>query len=96
MLRPEDALSLLAFSGRVQLAVSPVDSRERAHEVIEGDPGADHDLPVDASYAAVVAADSTRGRPLALIFSDGEDQGSWLDRNGFCARRRRRSWSCTL
>ncbi len=29
-------------------------------------------------YAAVVTADPTRGRPLLLLFSDGEDRGSWL------------------
>jgi hypothetical protein len=36
MLHPEDSFSLLTFSSRVRLAVSPADSRARAHEVIEG------------------------------------------------------------
>jgi Ca-activated chloride channel homolog len=78
VLRPEDRLSLLTFSSRVQLVVSPEDSRERAHQVIDATQAQLTTALHDAAYAAVVTADPTRGRPLALIFSDGEDHGSWL------------------
>jgi VWFA-related protein len=78
ILRPEDSLSLLTFSSRVQLAVSPADSRARAHEVIEATRAQLTTSLYDAAFAAVVTADASRGRPLALVFSDGEDHGSWL------------------
>ena len=78
LLRPEDSFSLLTFSSRVQLAVSPTDSRARAHEVIEATRAQLTTSLYDAAFAAVAMADASRGRPLALVFSDGEDHGSWL------------------
>jgi VWFA-related protein len=78
ILRPEDSFSLLTFSGRVQLSVAPGDSRARAHEVIEGTRAQLTTSLNDAAFAAVITADASRGRPLALILSDGEDRGSWL------------------
>ena len=78
VLRPEDAVSLLTFSDRVQLRVSPADSRERAHEVIDGTEAQLTTALYDATYAALATADPARGRPLVLIFSDGQDVGSWL------------------
>lgn len=78
MLRPEDSFSLLTFSSRVKLAVSPGDSRERAHEVIEATQAGLVTSLYDAVFAAVVTADASRGRSLVLVLSDGEDHGSWL------------------
>jgi VWFA-related protein len=78
MLRPEDSFSLLTFASRVRLAVSPADSRARAHEVIEATPAQLSTSLYDAAFAAVVTADPRRGRPLALLLSDGFDHGSWL------------------
>ncbi len=78
LLHPEDAFSLLTFSSRVRLAVSPADPRARAHEVIEATQAQLTTSLHDAAFAAVVTADARRGRPLALILSDGEDHGSWL------------------
>ncbi len=78
ILRPEDSFSLLTFSSRVQLAVSPADSRARVHEVIEATRAHLTTSLCDAAFAAVVMADASRGRPLALILSDGQDHGSWL------------------
>jgi len=78
ILRPEDSFSLLAFSSRVRLAVSPADSRARAHEVIDAMQAQLTTSLYDAAFAAVVTTDATRGRPLALVLSDGQDHGSWL------------------
>ncbi len=78
LLRPEDSFSLLTFSSRVQLAVTPADSRERVHEVIEATRAQLTTSLYDAAFAAVVTADARRGRPLALVLSDGQDHGSWL------------------
>jgi Ca-activated chloride channel family protein len=78
LLRPDDSFSLLTFSSAVRLAVSVADSRTRAHEVIEATQAQLTTSLHDAAFAAVVTADASRGRPLALILSDGEDHGSWL------------------
>jgi VWFA-related protein len=78
VLRPEDSFSLLTFSSRVQLVVSPTDSRARAHEVIEATQAQLTTSLYDAAFAAVATADASRGRPLALVLSDGRDHGSWL------------------
>jgi hypothetical protein len=78
LLHPEDSFSLLTFASRVERVVTPADSRERAHEVIEATPAQLATSLHDAAFAAVVTADPSRGRPLALLLSDGEDHGSWL------------------
>lgn len=78
LLRPEDSFSLLTFSSQIQLAVSPTDSRERAHEVIDKTQAQFTTSLYDAAFAAMVTTDANRGRPLVLVLSDGKDQGSWL------------------
>jgi VWFA-related protein len=78
LLRPEDSFSLLTFSSRVRLVVSPSDSRAHAHEVIETTRAQLTTALYDAAFAAVVVPDARRGHPLALVLSDGEDRGSWL------------------
>ena len=78
VLRPEDAVTLLTFSDRIQLRVSPTDSRERAHEIIDRTEAQLTTALYDATYAALTTTDPARGRPLVLIFSDGQDVGSWL------------------
>jgi VWFA-related protein len=78
LLHPDDSFSLLTFASRVERVISPTDSRERAHEAIDATTAQLATSLHDAAYAAVVTADATRGRPLALILSDGEDHGSWL------------------
>jgi VWFA-related protein len=77
-LRPGDSFSLVTFSSRVELAVSPGDSLARAHEAIEGAQARLSTSLYDAAFAAVVLPSPRRGRPLALIMSDGEDRGSFL------------------
>jgi VWFA-related protein len=78
MLRPEDSFSLLTFASQVELAVSRSDSRARAHEVIAATPARPATSLYDAAFAAILTADPSHGRPLALLLSDGEDHGSWL------------------
>jgi VWFA-related protein len=78
VLRPEDSFSLLTFSSRVRLAVTPADSRARVHEAIEETQAQLTTSLYDAAFAAVATADAGRGRPLALVLSDGVDHGSWL------------------
>ncbi len=78
LLRPEDSFSLLTFSSRVRLVVSPSDSRAHAHEIIEATRAQLTTALYDAAFAAVVMPDARRGHALALVLSDGEDRGSWL------------------
>ena len=78
VLHPQDAFSLLTFSDRIQAKVTPGDRRERAHEVIEATQARLSTALYDAAFAALSLADSARGRPLVLVFSDGQDVGSWV------------------
>jgi VWFA-related protein len=78
VLHADDALSLLTFSDRIELRASPDEPRERAHALIEATQAQLTTSLGDASFAALTMADPTRGRPLVLIFSDGQDVGSWL------------------
>jgi len=78
VLHADDSLSLLTFSDRIQLRASPDEPRERVHTLIEATQAQLTTSLVDASFTALVMADPTRGRPLVLIFSDGQDVGSWL------------------
>ncbi|HYN02746.1 MAG TPA: VWA domain-containing protein [Vicinamibacteria bacterium] len=78
VLRPEDAVTLLTFSDRIQLRVSPAESRARAHEIIDRTEAQLTTALYDAAFAALTTTDPLRGRPLVLIFSDGRDVGSWL------------------
>jgi VWFA-related protein len=74
LLHSEDSFSLLTFSSRVRLAVSPSDSRE----VIQQTQAQLTTSLYDAAFAALVITDARRGRPLVLVLSDGQDHGSWL------------------
>jgi hypothetical protein len=58
--------------------VSPSDSRARAHEVIEATQARLNTSLYDAAFATLMTPDASRGRPLALVLSDGQDRGSWL------------------
>ena len=76
-LRPEDTLSLLTFSESIDLAIVRTRDREEAHAAIRT---ADTRLTTslhDACLASLMLADPTLGRPLVLVFSDGQDVGSW-------------------
>jgi VWFA-related protein len=76
-LRPDDTLSLLTFSECIDLAIVQSRRREEAHEAI-GLASARRTTSLrDASVAALSVADPAPGRPLVLVFSDGQDVGSW-------------------
>jgi VWFA-related protein len=78
VLRPEDAVSLLTFSHRLELKSRPGASREHAHAAIEATEALSSTSLYDATFAALTMAEPALGRPVVLVFSDGQDVGSWL------------------
>jgi VWFA-related protein len=76
-LRPDDTLTLLTFSECLDLAVVQSRNREEAHAAIELASTKRTTSLHDATLAALTVADPALGRPLVLVFSDGQDVGSW-------------------
>jgi VWFA-related protein len=77
-LGPEDSLSLLTFSECTDLAIVSSKNREEAHAAIELATARRTTSLRDATLAALTLADPTLGRPLVLVFTDGQDVGSWI------------------
>jgi Ca-activated chloride channel family protein len=76
-LRPDDTLSLLTFSESIDLAVVQSRDRQEAHAAIELARTKLTTSLHDACLASLTLADPALGRPLVLVFSDGQDVGSW-------------------
>jgi len=77
-LEPDDTATLLAFSYRIRLlgedGLPPAQAAARLGDLRAGGATA----LVDAVCAATAFADARRGRPVVLVFSDGDDNMSWL------------------
>ena len=78
VLRPDDAVSLLTFSSSLELKARPGAPRELVHEAIEATEARLSTSLYDATFAALTIAEPALGRPVVLIFTDGQDVGSWL------------------
>lgn len=76
-LEPDDALSLLTFSECTHLALTASRDRQAAHQALELAGTRLTTSLHDAALAALLVADPVQGRPLVLVFTDGEDVGSW-------------------
>ena len=77
-LRPADETALLTFDHEVRMPVAPTHDVQRLTAVVDGVlPGGSTAL-FDALYAGTMLA-SGRGRALLVLFTDGEDNMSWLD-----------------
>jgi VWFA-related protein len=77
-LRTGDEASLLTFDEEVRVLVPPTSDRERLERALLGiRPGGATAL-FDALYAGTMLA-SGRGRALLVVFTDGEDNLSWLE-----------------
>jgi len=77
-LRPGDEASLLTFDEEIRVRVPPTSDRPRLEGALAGiRPGGATAL-LDALYAGTLLA-SDRGRSLLVLFTDGEDNLSWLD-----------------
>ncbi len=77
-LRADDTATLVAFSYQVRLlgevGLAPAAAAPALDRLAASGPTA----LVDAVSAALALADSRRGRPVLLVFSDGDDRVSWL------------------
>lgn len=78
VLRPDDAVSLLTFSSSLELKARPGAPREQVHAAIEATEARLTTSLYDATFAALTIADPALGRPVVLVFTDGQDVGSWL------------------
>jgi VWFA-related protein len=77
-LRPGDEAALVTFDEEIRLRVPPSDDRARLERGVGGLlPGGATAL-FDGVYAATMLA-SGRGRSLLVLFTDGEDNLSWID-----------------
>jgi VWFA-related protein len=77
-LRPQDEVSLFAFAGETRwLAPPTTDKAMVARALDELRPGGATAV-LDALYAALILPE-TRARTLVVLFTDGEDNMSWLD-----------------
>ena len=77
-LRPADEVSLVTFDQEIQVRVRPTTDRARLQRGVGGIlPGGATAL-FDSLYAGAMLA-SGRGRSLLVLFTDGEDNLSWLD-----------------
>jgi VWFA-related protein len=77
-LRPRDEAALVTFDEEIRVRVPPSDDRARLARGVGGLlPGGATAL-FDGVYAATMLA-SGRGRSLLVLFTDGEDNLSWLD-----------------
>ncbi len=75
--RPADEIGLLTFSDEIAWGARPGRDREKVRAVLEGLRARGATSALDALYAALVLP-SAPGRSLIVLFSDGEDNLSWL------------------
>jgi Ca-activated chloride channel family protein len=76
-LEPDDEAALLAFSQEVEWLARPTRDRGAVLGALEGLYARGNTALMDALYAAILLPDS-RARKLVVLFSDGEDNASWL------------------
>lgn len=77
-LRPGDQVALLTFSAELQWAVGPTRDRAVMRKALQGLRAGGATAAMDALYTALTLP-PTPARTLVVLFSDGEDNQSWLD-----------------
>jgi VWFA-related protein len=79
-LRRDDRVALIAFNHELRLAAGPTAECEVARSALNSLQAAGGTALFDAVYAGLTLADPRVGRPILLVFSDGENRLSWLTR----------------
>jgi Ca-activated chloride channel family protein len=77
-LSPEDTVTLLSFSYRVRQLARPHLTPASAVPALQQLAAGGSTAVFDAVVAATALADPRQGRPVLLVFSDGDDRTSWL------------------
>jgi Ca-activated chloride channel family protein len=78
LLRPGDRAALLTFAEEIDLSCDWTADRGQLERAIAGTEAAGSTALHDASFAALTLKDAQVGRALILVFSDGDDNNSWL------------------
>lgn len=73
-----DSAGLATFSHEVRLVAPPGSSRDELRRALDGVAGGGSTALFDAVGAALRLGDPRRGRPVLVVFSDGENLLSWL------------------
>jgi VWFA-related protein len=76
-LRPADQASLVAFSEEITWLAEPTEDKATVQGALARLQARNATSVYDALYAAITMSD--QARPLIVLFTDGEDNGSWLD-----------------
>jgi len=77
-LRPQDEVGLIAFSEEVRRVLPPTADKAAVERALAGLQGAGPTALWDALSAAITVLPA-RSRGLVVLFSDGQDNTSWLD-----------------
>ncbi len=77
-LRPGDRAALVTFDHEIRVRVPPTGDRARLERGVNGILAGGSTALLDALYAGTMLA-SGGGRSLLVVFTDGEDNLSWLD-----------------
>ena len=78
LMQPADRAALLTFSEEIDLRADWTADAKQLERAIAGTQASGSTALYDAAYAALTLKDPAAGRPLVLMFSDGEDTASWL------------------
>ena len=77
-LRPADQAALVGFSEQITWLAEPTPDKEAVRTALASLRAWGATSVFDALYAAITRSDQSL-RPLIVLFTDGEDNGSWLD-----------------
>lgn len=77
-LKVDDRAALITFSHVVVQRSGLTTELARLRAALDAEHEAGGTALVDATYAAIVTAESDLGRPILVVFSDGLDTSSWL------------------
>ena len=77
-LRPQDEVSLFTFAGQTRWPARPTSDKAAVLQALEGLETAGATSVLDALFTALVLP-KTSGRTLVVLFTDGEDNMSFLD-----------------
>ena len=78
-LRDVDQAALVSFSHFVSQTAPLTSDFERVRAALDHASASGQTNLIDAAFAAMVIGESSVGRPLLIVFSDGVDSTSWLE-----------------